>query len=145
MNKDPDLKHSPFSKRQILHSSIRKGFADDNFEFDEKGRKSTKRVENTVGKGEIARYQRFLLFPQCFEKTYTADKGLFGKGLTDNLLHVHQKVMFVFEKFQDFLGIGENVAFVFFLISQRCLKIYSAEESLNHRWFWTKMSDSQSC
>ena len=24
------------------------------------------RVENIVGKGEIARYQQFLLFPQCF-------------------------------------------------------------------------------
>ena len=25
-------------------------------------------VENTVGKGEIARYEQFLLFPQCFQK-----------------------------------------------------------------------------
>ena len=27
-----------------------------------------KRVENTVGKGEIARYEQFLLFPQSFQK-----------------------------------------------------------------------------
>ena len=27
-----------------------------------------KQVENTVGKGEIARYEQFLLFPQCFKK-----------------------------------------------------------------------------
>ena len=27
-----------------------------------------KHVENTVGKGEIARYEQFLLFPQCFQK-----------------------------------------------------------------------------
>ena len=27
---------------------------------------------NTVGKGEIARYEQFLLFPQCFQK---ASKG----------------------------------------------------------------------
>ena len=33
-----------------------------------KGRKLSKRVENTVGKGEIARYEQFLLFPQCFHK-----------------------------------------------------------------------------
>ena len=26
------------------------------------------RVENTVGKGEIARYKQFLLFPRCFQK-----------------------------------------------------------------------------
>ena len=25
-------------------------------------------VENIVGKGEIARYEQFLLFPQCFKK-----------------------------------------------------------------------------
>ena len=37
-----------------------------NFKFDENGRKFSKRVENTVGKGEIARYEQFLLFPQCF-------------------------------------------------------------------------------
>ena len=30
-------------------------------------------VENTVGKGEIARYEQFLLFPRCFLKTCTAD------------------------------------------------------------------------
>ena len=32
------------------------------------GRKLSKRVENTVGKGDIARYKQFLLFPQCFQK-----------------------------------------------------------------------------
>ena len=48
-------------------------FADINFEFDENGRKFSKRVENTVGKGEIARFEQFPLFPQCFQKTYTAD------------------------------------------------------------------------
>ena len=28
----------------------------------------SKWVENTVGEGEIARYEQFLLFPQCFQK-----------------------------------------------------------------------------
>ena len=63
----------PFPKRQILDSSKLKEFADDNFKFDENGRKFPKSVENTVGKGEIARYEQFLLFPQCFQKTHTAD------------------------------------------------------------------------
>ena len=45
-----------------------KEFADDSFEFDENGRKLSKQVENTVGKGEIARKKQFLLFPQCFQK-----------------------------------------------------------------------------
>ena len=48
-------------------------FADDNFEFDENRRKFSKWVENTVRKGEIARYEQFLLFSQCFQKTCTAD------------------------------------------------------------------------
>ena len=43
-------------------------FADDNFKFDENGSKLSKRVENTVGKGEIVCYKQFLLFPQCFQK-----------------------------------------------------------------------------
>ena len=50
-----------------------KGFADDNLEFDENVRKFFKWVENTGGKGEIARYEQFLLFPQCFQRIDTAD------------------------------------------------------------------------
>ena len=30
--------------------------------------KDEKKVENTVGKGEIAHYEQFLHFPQCFQK-----------------------------------------------------------------------------
>ena len=35
-------------------------------------------VGNTVGKGEIARYEQFLLFPQCFQKAFFpgASKGV---------------------------------------------------------------------
>ena len=43
------------------------------FKFDENVAKFSKMVEDTVGKGEIARYEQFLLFPQCFQKTCTAD------------------------------------------------------------------------
>ena len=46
-----------------------KTISDDNFKFDENIRKFSKRVENTVGKGEITCYEQFLLFPQCFQKT----------------------------------------------------------------------------
>ena len=53
---------------KILDSSKLKEFADDNFKFDEIGRKLSKQVESTVGKGEIARHEQFLLFPQCFQK-----------------------------------------------------------------------------
>ena len=30
-------------------------------------------VEKIVGKGEIARHEQFLLFPQCFQKLSVAD------------------------------------------------------------------------
>ena len=43
------------------------------FYFHVNDRKFSKGVENAVGKGEIALYEQFLLFPQCFQKTCTAD------------------------------------------------------------------------
>ena len=63
------------TRRQILDSSKLKDFADENFKFYENSRKLFKPVENTVGKGEIARYEQFLLFPQCFQK------GLLPRGV----------------------------------------------------------------
>ena len=64
-------KGSPFPKRQILHASKLKRLADDNFKFDENGRKLPKWEENTAGKGGIAHEEQFLLFPQCFQKACT--------------------------------------------------------------------------
>ena len=65
-------KFKPFSKQQILDSSKLKEFVDHNFRFDKNCRKLWKLVENTVRKGEIARYELFF-FPQCFQKTSIAD------------------------------------------------------------------------
>ena len=45
-----------------------KELAGDNFKFDKNNRKFSIRVENTVGKEEIAPYEQFLLFPKCFLK-----------------------------------------------------------------------------
>ena len=58
-----------FTLSQMTKSSKLKEIADDNFEHHENGRKFSKRVENTVGKGEIAHHEQFLVFPQCFQKT----------------------------------------------------------------------------
>ena len=60
--------HLPITRQQILDSAKLKEFADNNFKSDENDRKLSERVENSVGKGEIARYEQFLLFPQCFQK-----------------------------------------------------------------------------
>ena len=59
--------------KQILDSSKMKEFEDDNFTFDENSRKLSKRVESTAGKGQMCHNDQFLLFPQCFQHTYTAD------------------------------------------------------------------------
>ena len=59
---------NPLPDDKILDWSKLKQFADDNFKFDENSRKFFKQVQNTVGKGEIARYEQFLLFPLCFQK-----------------------------------------------------------------------------
>ena len=73
VSKNQSSLNKPFPKQQMLDYSKFKEFADDNFKFDEYGRKFSKRVENTVGKGEIACYEQFILFPQSFQKTITAD------------------------------------------------------------------------
>ena len=63
----------PFQNDNILvHSKLRE-FADKNFKFHKNGIKFTNWVKNNVGKGEIARHEQLLLFPQCFQKTRTAD------------------------------------------------------------------------
>ena len=72
------VKTSTITRRQILDSSKLKEFADDNFKFDKSDIKLSKPVENTLGKGEIAGNEQFLLFPQCFQKACfpEASKGV---------------------------------------------------------------------
>ena len=56
----------------MLDFSKLKEFAHDNFKY-ENARKFSKMVENTVGRGEIARHEQFLLFPQFLFMTCTMD------------------------------------------------------------------------
>ena len=78
-----------------------KEFADDNFKLDENGRKFSKQVENTVGKGEIARYEQFLL-PQCYQKV-----TLCGNGVNLTLIQAH--FSFFFPCFQGVLLLKPEV------------------------------------
>ena len=57
----------------MLDSFKAKEFADNNFKLDENDIWYFKRVKNAVGKGEIASYEQFLLFPQCLCKICPAD------------------------------------------------------------------------
>ena len=78
--------------------------ADDNFKSDENSRKFPKQVENTVGKGEIARYEQFLLFLQCFQKACYpgASKGVIEwewvNSLPDDEIVVWSKLKAVDDK-----------------------------------------------
>ena len=97
------LTYNPLPDDKILERSNLKQSADDNFKFNENSRKFSKWVGNTVGIGEIARYEQFLLFPQCFQKAcfLGVSKGVivwecvkwkalaskkFSKGLDNRLL-----------------------------------------------------------
>ena len=84
------VKTKPITRRQILDSSKLKEFADNNFKFDKNGRRSSKWVENTVEKGGIARYEQFLLFPQCFQKACFpgASKGVIVWEWVKRLPHI---------------------------------------------------------
>ena len=70
----------PFPKQKIVDFSKPREFVDDSFEFGAIGRKFSKRVENTVGKGEIAHNKYFLLFPILFSK-----EGLFWERVNKSV------------------------------------------------------------
>ena len=95
------------TRQQILEWSKLKQSADDNFKFDKNSKKFSIPVENTVGKEEIARYEQFLLFPQCFQKACFpgASKGVI----------VWEWVKRNFN-FGIIVGKGENVGYQHFLL-----------------------------
>ena len=73
------------SQTTYLDSSKLKLVADDNYQLHKNCIwSSPNRVENIVRKGKIARYEQFLLYPQCFQKTSLQtrkNKGFAGEGL----------------------------------------------------------------
>ena len=59
----------PLPNNKILDWSKLKAFAYGKVNVTEKQKFFSGWLENTVGKGENAGYQHFLIFPQCFQKT----------------------------------------------------------------------------
>ena len=98
------------SKRQNVGDSKLKELANDNFKFDENGKKLFKRVRNTVGKGEIS----LLLVMSNFSFSHSVFKrlllqtlknqGLFGKGL--KLLICNKR-----KQMKDFIFFGVQAKF----------------------------------
>ena len=70
-----DLKHhvcfNPFPNHKFLDVTKLKAFADDKLNVAKMTIFLFDRAENTVGKGENAGYQHFLLFPVCFPKLFS--------------------------------------------------------------------------
>ena len=82
ISSSPLLVLNPFPNDTFYSSKLNE-FAVDNFKFDENGRKFFRLVENIVGKGEIAHYEQFLLFP-VFSKglyySHVKTRVCLGKG-----------------------------------------------------------------
>ena len=84
--------NNPFPNNKFLDSSKLKQFADDNLKFSANGRKVFKQVENTAGKGEIARYAgsnfsfSHIVFKGLVLQTLK-NQGLFGRGLNIRLIY----------------------------------------------------------
>ena len=71
------------TKRQILDASKLSEFADNNFKFDENGKKFSKRVENTEGKKEKFPVTNFSFSHSVFRRLLLQtlkNQGCVGKG-----------------------------------------------------------------
>ena len=72
------VKSYPMTRRQILDSSKLKGFADDNFKFEENGRKLFKPVENTCWLRAISPFSTMFskcLFPRGVNRRHCVGMG----------------------------------------------------------------------
>ena len=69
------LYFNSFPNNKILDKSKLKAFTDDELNVAEVMISVFHKIENTVGKGESAGYQHFLLFPQCFHKLFRVVKS----------------------------------------------------------------------
>ena len=63
--------HQPLTKWQILDMTKLKAFADNKSKVTRMTISLLDKAENSMGKGENAGYQHFLLFPQCFPKPFS--------------------------------------------------------------------------
>ena len=129
----------------MLDSSKLEEFADDNFKFDENGRMFSKRVENTVGKGEIARYVSNFAFSHCVFKRHVKNQGMqtrknqgmFGKRL---ILLIHNYLLFTTQSrllttlkekaFENIVGKGENAGNQHFLLFPQCFLPFPKQISI---------------
>ena len=122
-----------FPNDKFLNSSKLKELADDAFKFDENDRKFSKQVENTAGNGEITHYEQFLLFPECFQKTCTADttkQELIWERNNQPIPKFHELRN---KSFENIVAKGENAGNQHFLLFPQCfLTLYQRSTHLKH-------------
>ena len=95
-----------------------------------------------MGKEEIAHYEQFLLFPQCFQKAcfLRASKGVTVwewvnclpnnkiwavtklKAFADDKFNTAEMLMSVFHRVENILGKGKNAGYQHFLLFPQCLQ-----------------------
>ena len=94
-----ELNPFPNNKFQTLPDfSKREEFADDNFKFDENGRKLTKWVEYTVGKRRNCSLRAISPFPTVFSKDLNCrhkNKDLIRKGLNKKFCQIFAIILVV--------------------------------------------------
>ena len=82
------MNHEPFPKRQILDASKLKGLADNNFKFDENGRKLPKWEEKPLREKEkLLVTSKFSFSHSVFKRIVLQtrkNQGLLGKGLRND-------------------------------------------------------------
>ena len=86
------------------------------FQTSRKWQKLSNWVENTVGKGEIFRYEQFLLFPRCFQKASLAgaSKGVImwewvkPQNISPLVYRDLYNACFFFFSLQCFAGVGDQ-------------------------------------
>ena len=71
---------------KVLDVTKLRAFADNKLNVAKRAISLSDGVENTVGKGENAGYQHFLLFPQRFPKPSSLKSGLYRKELPVNTI-----------------------------------------------------------
>ena len=88
--------------------------------------KFSKRVENTVGKGEIARYEQFLLFPKCFQKACFAgvSKGVMVWEWVNSVPHNPDFTTLTKRIFENRVGNVENAGNQHYLLFPQCFLLF---------------------
>ena len=145
--------------------------ADNNYKFDDHGRKFSRRVENTVGKTKLLFMNNFSFFHSVFSRRVLQtheNKGLFGKGLTlylvvqtcndlDSQLFTTQSRLLMTqmeEAFENILGKGEIAGNQYFLLFPKCYLSFQKQISISklHLFYclqklliWTMQSKILSC